>query len=84
MRLILYGFEIKSHREEAASYITLFTKAPTFPPGANAYLKDKYGIPYENNQSLKKLHTSMFANRYNTSNGNFSFRLIMMERGLLK
>lgn len=80
----LYGFEIKSHREEAASYITLFTKAPTFPPGANAYLKDKYGIPYENNQSLKKLHTSMFANRYNTSNGNFSFRLINDGKGFIK
>ena len=80
----LYGYEIKSHREEASSYITLFTKAPTFPPSANAYLKDKYGIPYEENQSLKKLHTSMFANKFNTSNGKFSFKLINDTNGFIK
>ena len=58
----LYGFEIKSHRELAQSYVTLFTKSPSFPKGANAYLKDKFGMPYDENSELKKLHTSMFAN----------------------
>lgn len=80
----LYGYEVKSHREEAASYITLFTKAPAFPPGANAYLKDRYGIPYEENHALKKLHTSMFANRYNTLNGRFSFKLINDAEGFIR
>lgn len=80
----LYGYEIKSHREDASSYITLFTKVPTFPPSANTYLKDKYGIPYEDNPSLKKLHTSMFANKLNTSNGKFSFQLINDAKGLIK
>ncbi len=72
----LFGYEIKSHREDAASYITLFTKSPNFPRRANSYLRDNYGIPYENNSALKKLHTSMFASRYNTFNNKYSFRLI--------
>lgn len=72
----LFGYEIKSHREEAASYITLFTKCPNFPPKANTYLKNKYGTPYEDNADLKKLHTSIFASRYNTFNNTYSFRLI--------
>ncbi|MBO8439746.1 MAG: MvaI/BcnI restriction endonuclease family protein [bacterium] len=72
----LFGYEIKSHREETSSYITLFTKSPNFPPKANSYLKDKYGIPYENNPCLKKLHTSMFASKFNTFTGLYSFRLL--------
>lgn len=72
----LYGYEIKSHREEASSYITLFTKAPTFPRGANAYLKDRFGEPYDDNPELKRLHTSMFADHYNSYCGRLSFRLI--------
>lgn len=74
----LFGFEIKSHREEAASYVTLFTKAPSFPKGANGYLKSKYGVPYteEKKLGLNKLHTSMFANSYNTFAGKLSFKLI--------
>lgn len=72
----LLGYEIKSHREETASYITLFTKSPTFPRRANNYLKDRYGTPYENNPSLKKLHTSMFASKFNSYGEKYSFRLI--------
>lgn len=74
----LYGFEIKSHREEAASYVTLFTKAPSFPKGANGYLNSKYGEPYTEKKKLglNKLHTSMFANSYNTFAGRLSFKLI--------
>ena len=80
----LYGYEIKSHREEASSYITLFTKSPNFPPKANTYLKDKYGVPYKENSALNKLHTSMFANKFNTSNGKYSFRLINDTNGFIK
>ncbi len=76
----LYGFEIKSHREEAGAYITLFTKSPNFPPKANAYLNSKYGIPYENLRGLNKLHTSMFATKYTSFNGKYSFRLINDRR----
>ncbi len=80
----LFGYEIKSHREDASSYVTLFTKSPTFPKGANALLKDKYGTPYKENPSLKKLHTSMFANKYNNYNNQYSFRLLNnKEKGLI-
>lgn len=74
----LYGFEIKSHREEAESYVTLFTKAPSFPKNANGYLKNMYGEPYTEKKKLglKKLHTSMFANKYNTFADRLSFKLI--------
>lgn len=72
----LLGYEIKSHREETSSYVTLFTKSPSFPRGANAYLNNNYGTPYENNVSLKKLHTSMFASKLNTYGGKYSFKLI--------
>ncbi len=72
----LAGFEIKSHRAEASSYVTLFTKAPDFPRQANAYLNNRFGTPYDENPSLNKLHTSMFATKYNTYEGNYSFRLI--------
>lgn len=60
----LAGFEIKSHRGASCSYVTLFTKSPSFPKRANAYLKDKFGTPYEDAPSINSLHTSMFANSY--------------------
>lgn len=72
----LAGFEIKSHRAEASSYVTLFTKAPNFPNQANAYLNNRFGTPYDDNPGLNKLHTSMFATRFNTYGGKYSFRLI--------
>lgn len=68
-------FEIKSHRGEANSPITLFTLAPTFPKGANAILKDKYGERYPDNPSLKRLHTSIFADRKNSYVGKYAFQL---------
>ncbi len=69
-------FEIKAHRDEANSPITLFTLAPTFPKQANRYLKDRFGEFYPNNNSLKKLHTSMFADRKNSYNDKYAFQLI--------
>lgn len=72
----LFGYEIKSHREESTSYITLFTKSPSFPQKANAYLRDKFGTPYEANPDMKKLHTSMFADKYNSYFGKYAFKLI--------
>lgn len=72
----LAGFEIKAHRELAQSYVTLFTKSPSFPKGANSFLRDTFGIPYEENRNLKKLHTSMFADKLNSFAGKYAFRLI--------
>ncbi|MGO5493955.1 MvaI/BcnI family restriction endonuclease [Parabacteroides merdae] len=72
----LLGYEIKAHREEASSYVTLFTKSPNFPTKANAYLNSNFGTPYEENPLLNKLHTSMFASKFNTYGGKYSFKLI--------
>lgn len=71
----LFGFEIKAHRGESSSYVTLFTKSPSAPKGANAYLKDKFGEYYPDSK-MKKLHTSIFANSFNTFMGRYSFKLI--------
>lgn len=73
----LFGFEIKAHRENSSSYVTLFTKAPSFPDGANAILKTKFGTPYENNPLLNRLHTSMFADKGNTYENKYSFQLFI-------
>lgn len=72
----LLGYEIKAHREEASSYVTLFTKSPNFPTKANSYLNNNFGTPYDENPSLNKLHTSMFASKFNTYGGKYSFKLI--------
>lgn len=72
----LYGFEIKSHRDTACSYVTLFTKSPSFPRRANAILKDKYGVSYVDNSDLKKLHASMFATKYGLVYDTYNFKLI--------
>lgn len=71
----LYGYEIKSHRNESSSYVTLFTKSPTYPKGANSILRDNYGSKYKD-KPLKKLHTSMFANSYNSYESRLSFKMI--------
>ncbi|MDE6484658.1 MAG: MvaI/BcnI restriction endonuclease family protein [Duncaniella sp.] len=72
----LYGYEIKSHREESSSYVTLFTKSPSYPKrGANAYLKDNFGENYPGSD-MKKLHTSIFANGFNSFMGRYSFKLL--------
>ena len=71
----LFGFEIKAHREESSSYVTLCTKAPTFPKRANAYLLNSFGSPNEENPMIKRLHTSMFAEHQNTHMGKYAFNL---------
>lgn len=72
----LFGFEIKAHRGESSSYVTLFTKSPSYPKkGANAMLKDRFGENYPNSE-MKKLHTSIFADSFNTFMGKYSFKLL--------
>ena len=72
----LVGYEIKSQQEISSSYVTLFTKSPSFPKGANAFLKDNFGEPYEDMPEMRRLHTSMFANRGNSYRDQLSFRLV--------
>jgi hypothetical protein len=70
------GFEIKSQRDHTQSYLTLFTKSPSFPLGANTYLKENFGSPYEDNPKIKNLHTSLFTKKLNTYKGKYAFSLI--------
>ena len=75
----LFGFEIKAHREEANSYVTLFTKAPTFPKKLILILiisMENLIQSQKKKIGLNKLHTSIFANSYNTFANKLSFKLI--------
>lgn len=56
------GFEVKTMRSLATNYLTLFTKSPSGPRGANKFLRDKFGDVDPNNSAIKKLHTSIFTN----------------------
>jgi hypothetical protein len=69
------GFEVKSQRFLSGSYITLFTKSPSYPNKANGYLKDKYGKPDSHFPELSALHTSIFGNRWNTYISKYSLKL---------
>ncbi len=71
----LHGFEIKSQRALSASYVTLFTKAPTFPLKANTYLRVKYGTPDRKAPEMKVLHTSMFSQHFNNHKSGYGFRI---------
>lgn len=73
----LYGFEIKSQRNLSNSYVTLFTKAPTMPIGANTHLRQSYGSSDVNYPDVRILHTSIFHGRFNThvAGSNFSIRI---------
>lgn len=70
------GFEVKTQRQLTSSYITLFSKSPTFPKGANAILKDKFGeVRDENFPDLKKLYASIFGNRWSEVYGKHMMKL---------
>ncbi len=74
------GFEVKSQRQMTQSKITLFTKSPSGPRGANAILKDSYGIPDSHFPDIKVLHTSCYGNVFNTHASGYGFRL-NVDRG---
>lgn len=69
-----YDIEIKGKRKGSKSPITLFTKSPTFPEQANTLLKDKCGVRKDNN-SEKKIHTTVKATKFNSFKGKSGFKL---------
>lgn len=73
------GFEVKSHREFASSKITLFTKSPTNPKGANNYLRQTFGRADESGTDDISLHTSVFGSKYNSYNNAYGFKLKLDE-----
>jgi hypothetical protein len=71
----LHEFEIKSKRELATNKVTLFTKAPTMPKGANAMLKNNYGTPDENFEDIQVLHASTYHRDFYPHKGGYEFKL---------
>lgn len=69
-------FEIKSKRELNTSYISLFSKSPSFPKGANSLLREKYGeIRDADFAEKKKLYASVFAHRYSRVYNKYKMKL---------
>lgn len=70
------GFEIKTQRQITSSYITLFSKSPTHPKGANALLKERFGeVRDENFPDLKKLYASIFGDKWSEVYGKHLMKL---------
>ncbi|MCG5643687.1 MvaI/BcnI family restriction endonuclease [Flavobacteriaceae bacterium LSUCC0859] len=70
------GFEIKTQRELTSSYITLFSKSPSYPKGANAILKEKYGEVRDSSfPDLKKLYASVFGNKWSEVYGKYFMKM---------
>lgn len=61
-----YDIEIKTHDKDGASLVTLFTKAPSNPRGANTYLREKFGKNDEFGNKI--LHQTISATQPTTSN----------------
>lgn len=70
------GIEIKSQRYLSDSFISLFTKSPDYPNGANSYLREKYGeVRDENHPEKKKLYASIFGNKYSEVYSKYKMKL---------
>jgi len=70
------GFEVKTKRFMNSSYITLFSKTPTFPRGANNILKEKYGeVRDPEFPDLKKLYASIFGGKWSNVYGKYKMTL---------
>ncbi len=70
--------EIKSKRDLSKSMLTLFTKSPSNPKGANSYLRETYGHSDKNN--MKILHTTISATKFNTFFSKIGFKLEVDEK----
>jgi hypothetical protein len=73
-------FEIKSQRFLTGSKVTLFTKSPTFPLKVNSLIRDKYGNSYKHNVNLKRIHTSVYGDKFNNYLNKYSFKLNVNKR----
>lgn len=68
--------ELKSSRELSGSMVTLFTKSPSHPQGANTELRLNFG---KNEEGLKILHTTIPGDKFNTFLGKYGFKLEVKE-----
>jgi len=69
-----YDIEVKTHEVASRSLITLFTKAPSYPRGANTFLRENYGILDEYGNKI--LHMTIAGNRKtNTQKYQYNFQV---------
>ncbi|NLA24641.1 MAG: MvaI/BcnI restriction endonuclease family protein [Bacteroidales bacterium] len=73
------GFEVKSHRKTSNSYVTLFTKSPSTPKGANRFLRENYGKS-EGEFNVKTLRTSIFSDKWNNFNQVYNFKIFVNRK----
>tara|TARA_B100001564_G_C20550017_1_gene628629 strand:+ start:162 stop:911 length:750 start_codon:yes stop_codon:yes gene_type:complete len=75
------GFEIKTQRHFTSSYVTLFSKSPSYPKRANSMLKDKYGEvrDVEKFPDLKKLYASIFGDKWSYVYEKYNMKLNVIE-----
>lgn len=73
-----HDIEIKTHETASTSMLTLFTKAPTYPRGANTHLRNNYGT--EDDHGNKILHATVSGNKItNSQKYDYNFK-IRVER----
>lgn len=72
------GFEVKTQRFLNSSYITMFSKSPTYPKGANKILKENYGeVRDKEFPDLKKLYASVFGGKLSQVYNKFKMTLFV-------
>lgn len=70
------GYEVKTQREITSACVTLFSKSPTYPRGANAKLKDSFGeVRDPKFPNINKLYASIFGDKWGTVYNKFSMKL---------
>lgn len=68
------GIELKAHDTGSDSMVTLFTKSPNLPKGANTLLREKYGYDED---GVKVLHATILASRKTESaKSGHSFQIV--------
>jgi len=70
----LKNLEVKAQRLYTSSKLTLFTKSPSYPKGANAYIRENFGVDDEGTDN-KIIHTSFFGHKINNYKGKYGFKL---------
>ena len=75
------GFEVVSKRTQTSTFLSLFTKSPSHPRSVNTILLERYGEEYEGYPGMRKLHTSVFAGKFNTYRNAYGFRIVNDTKG---
>lgn len=70
------GIEIKTQRFQNNSFISLFSKSPSYPKSANTYLRENFGEVRNSDYSDKNiLYASIFGNRFSSVYNKYCMKL---------